>query len=108
MPYLCNLTMDMKKFLILGFFFFTILAEGQKITITAKVTDAETGESLGYASVSLKGKPIGTVTNDQGDFDFHIPSDFRNDIFLVSMLGYESYEAPAWTLLDNKEQTIKL
>jgi len=98
----------MKKFLILGFFFFTILAEGQKITITAKVTDAESGETLGYASVSLKGKSIGTITNDQGDFDFHIPSDYRNDLLVVSMLGYESYEAPAWTLLDNKEQIIKL
>lgn len=98
----------MKKFLILGFFFFTILAEGQKITITARVIDAETGESLGYASVSLKSKPIGTVTNEQGDFDFHIPSDYRNDLFVVSMLGYESYEAPAWTLLENKEQIIKL
>jgi hypothetical protein len=98
----------MKKLLILGFFFFTILAEGQKITITAKVTDAETGEPVSFASVGLKGKPIGTITNDQGDFDFHIPSDYRNDVVTVSMLGYESYEAPAWTLLENKEQTIKL
>jgi hypothetical protein len=98
----------MKKLLILGFFFFTILAEGQKITISAKVTDTQTGESLGFASVSLKGKPIGTITNNEGEFDFHIPSDYRNDLLVVSMLGYESYEAPAWTLLDNKDPIIKL
>jgi hypothetical protein len=98
----------MKKLLIFGFFFFTLLAEGQKITITAKVTDAETGESLGFASVSLKGKPIGTITNEEGDFDFHIPTDFRNDLLVISMMGYESYEAPAWTLLDGKDQIIKL
>ena len=63
----------MQKLLIFGFFLITILAEGQKITITAKVIDAETSEPLGLSSVGLKDKPIGTITNNEGDFDFHIP-----------------------------------
>ena len=98
----------MKKLLLIGFFFISFLTQGQKVTISAKVVDAETSEPLGFASVSLKSKSMGTITNEVGEFDFHIPTDNRNDLLMISMLGYESYEAPAWTLLDNNDQIIKL
>jgi len=98
----------MKKLLFFGFFFFTILAVGQKITISAKVADAETDEFLGFVSVGLKGKPIATITNNEGDFDFHIPVECQNDLLVISMLGYETYEVPAWTLLDKPGQTVRI
>jgi hypothetical protein len=72
----------------------------QQLTISGKVSDKGTGESLPFASVIIKGKPIGTVANAEGDFDFHFSVEHRNDIIVISMLGYESFEAPVWTLLE--------
>lgn len=62
--------------------------------------DKETKEPLIFASIGLKGKSIGTITNLQGEFDFHIPSELRNDLLTINMLGYKTFNAPVWTLLD--------
>ena len=79
----------------------------QNITISGKVVDRETNEALSFASVSIKGKPVGTISNDQGEFDFHFLNDYRNEILTVSMLGYISFEVPIWTITESF-QTISL
>ncbi len=87
---------------LLIFFLFAFLivfsVQGQNLTISAKVIDKETKEPLSFASVGIKGKPIGTITNLQGEFDFHFPSEFRSEFFVVSMLGYQNYEVEAQLL----------
>ncbi len=82
--------------------------QAQQVTITGKVVDIETKEALPFASIGINGKPIGLITNEQGEFDFHIPTDMRNDILVVSMLGYRSYEAPVWSLLSDKPVLIEM
>ncbi|MEO5601839.1 MAG: carboxypeptidase-like regulatory domain-containing protein [Cyclobacteriaceae bacterium] len=71
----------------------------QTITISAKVVDKETTEPLGYASVGLKSIAVGTISNDLGEFDFHIPSEYRNEVIVISMLGYKNFEAPVWSVV---------
>jgi len=78
----------------------TLPGIAQKITISGKAIDKETKEALIFATVSIKGKPIGTITNLQGEFDFHIPREFQNDLLIINMLGYKTFEAPVWTLLE--------
>lgn len=78
--------------------FGSAVAQAQQIVLSGKVVDAETKESLPFATLSISGQAIGVVANDQGDFDFHIPIDFRNDILRVTMVGYQAYEAPVWSL----------
>ncbi|MFZ6009532.1 MAG: carboxypeptidase-like regulatory domain-containing protein [Bacteroidota bacterium] len=80
----------------------------QSLTISAIVRDRETSEPLGFASVGIKGQPVGTISNGQGEFDFHFPLEYRNEILVISMLGYKNFEAPVWTLLTNKTETILL
>ena len=82
--------------------------QGQNLTISSKAVDKESKEPLPFASVGIKGKPIGTITNLSGEFDFHFPLEYRNETFVISMLGYQNYEAPVQTLLDSKEVEIKL
>jgi hypothetical protein len=79
-------------------------AYAQKITISGKAIDAETREPLPFATVGISGKSIGTITNLNGEFDFHIPEQYRNDIFVISMLGYQSYETPVWSI--NTSSTV--
>lgn len=87
---------------VLCFILLPGFTKAQNITISAKVIDRETREPVVFASVGIKDRPIGTITNLQGEFDFHIPSEFRNDILVISMLGYQSFEAPAWTITPNQ------
>jgi len=83
-------------------------AYSQQITITGKVVDIATKEPLPYASIGIMGKPIGLISNDQGEFDFHIPTEMRNDILVISMLGYKTFEGPVWSLISNDPVTIEL
>lgn len=80
----------------------------QNITLSGRVIDKETREPLIFASIGIKDRPIGTISNLQGEFDFHIPAGYRNDILAVSILGYSTYEAPVWTLVENTSLVIEL
>lgn len=95
----------MRLFLFL-FFCLSINSLAQKITLSAKLQDRVTGEPLAFASIGLKAKSIGTISNLQGEFDFHMPAEYRNEIVVVSMLGYERFEAPVWSLIDVKDLVI--
>ncbi len=98
----------MRGFLILiGFISYSWL-NAQTITLSGKIQDASTKEVLQFASVSIKGKSLGTISNLQGDFDFYIPNELRNEILIISMLGYKSFEAPIWSLLENGAITIEM
>ena len=98
--------MEKTLFLIL-FFTASFIARGQDLTVSAKVVDKETNESLGYASIGLKSIAIGTISNEQGEFDFHLPAEYRNEVMVISMLGYKNFEAPVWSMT-GKTQVIKM
>ena len=96
----------MRALCIILFSLTVLFAQAQKITLSTRVQDNVTAEPLPFASVGIKGKSISTVTNLQGEFDFHIPAEYRNEILVISMLGYENFEAPVWSLLESKPETI--
>ena len=62
--------------------------------ITGKIIDNETSEPLPFATIALKNKGKGTVTNINGDFGMKIASNFINDTLSVSYLGYLGREIP--------------
>ncbi len=80
----------------------------QQSTISGKIQDRETSEPLEFASVGIRGKSTGTITNSQGEFDFHFPVEYRNEILTVNMLGYKTFEAPVWSILDGGTQIIRM
>lgn len=78
------------------------------ITISGKVLDKETNEPLIFASIGVKGKSIGTVSNSLGEFDFHIPASSKDDILVISMLGYENLQTPIINLIGRDTVIFKL
>ena len=98
----------MRDLLLIFSLLIAFSAQAQKITLSATVQDSQTQEPLPFASVGIKGKSIGTITNLQGQFDFHFPAEYRNEILVISMLGYENFEAPIWSLLDSKITVIPM
>jgi TonB-dependent starch-binding outer membrane protein SusC len=64
----------------------------QGITVTGRVTDAETGETLPGVSVTLKGITFGTTTNPDGVFVLNnVPEDA---IIVFSFVGMVTLEIP--------------
>lgn len=96
-----------KKLLFILFIIAPFASWSQGITISAKVLDKETNEPLGYASIGLKSIAIGTISNEEGEFDFHLPSEYRNEVMVISMLGYKNFEAPVWSMV-KESQVIKM
>ncbi len=72
------------------------------ISIKGKITEAKTGEPVGFASICVKNQAIGTVSNNDGGFIFHIPGKYKNDSLFVSSIGYKSYGAKISTLSSKK------
>ena len=62
--------------------------------ITGKVIDEESAEPLPFATIALKNKGKGTVTNANGEFGLKIMPEYLNDTLSVSFLGYSGREIP--------------
>ena len=58
--------------------------------ISGKVTDQQTGESIPSASVLIKNKPIGTITDTNGNYILQMRND--DQMVLFSNSGYETQE----------------
>jgi len=69
--------------------------QAQNVTISGQVKSA-TGESLGAVSVTLKGSPSGTFTDNKGNFNLSVPSSTKFPATLIfSSVGYEILEVQA-------------
>jgi hypothetical protein len=62
--------------------------------LSGQVVDSENGEPLPFATVGVKNKPRGTVTNIDGIFTMNLASGFLNDTLAISYLGYMNREIP--------------
>lgn len=58
------------------------------LTLAGKVNDALSGEPLPYVSIAVKKSPIGTITNQEGEFILKLPEVLRNDSVVFSFVGY--------------------
>lgn len=76
-------------------FFITAQAVwAQSTLVSGTVTDAETGKALTGATVSVKGKRLGTVVDSRGEFRLAVP-DAASTTLVVSMVGFEKQEVSA-------------
>lgn len=69
--------------------------------IQGKVSDLVTREPLSYVSVSVKGHPYGTITNQDGEYIFKIPEPYWQDSVMFSFVGYNSGTYAHQQLLEN-------
>jgi CarboxypepD_reg-like domain len=62
--------------------------------VTGKIIDEETSEPLPFATIALKSKGKGTVSNTNGNFGMKISTEHNNDTLSISFLGYLGREIP--------------
>lgn len=70
--------------------------------INGKVIDDETSEPLPFATIALKNKGRGTVTNNNGTFTMKITPELMGDTLTVSYLGYMGRELAVVNAFDDK------
>ncbi len=68
--------------------------------LSGKVVDDKKGRPIEYASVSIFNKPIGTITNLDGDFLLKLHPDNIRDTVVISCMGYAQILVPAYQILD--------
>jgi hypothetical protein len=68
---------------------FSFAAEAQQ-PFNAKVLDSETGQGIAFASIGIKGKNIGTVANENGNFELNLLKCEEDDSLKISAIGYKT------------------
>ena len=74
--------------------------------IRGRVLDKSDKQPLPYSSIYLSGKAIGTVTNDNGQFQLKLPSKYLADTIIVSCIGYKRIKAPVSTFLNEEKDYL--
>jgi hypothetical protein len=91
----------MLRFLFLGLFLLISSVSFGQYTLKGKVTDAETGDPIAFASVFLQGKTSGITTDFEGNYLLKVSS--IGDSLSVSYLGYTTQSK---VLAKTPEQTL--
>ena len=68
-------------------------------TVSGRLRDKETGESIVNASVAIQGTSMGNVTNKDGGFRLHLPDSLRHCTLSFSHLGYVAQDVEAAVLV---------
>ncbi len=58
------------------------------INLTGRVVNQKTRKPIRYANISIVGKPIGTISNTDGDFILKVGPENKNELIAFSCLGY--------------------
>src|SRR5512133_1164686 len=65
-------------------------ADAQKaLTLKGRLLDAVTREPLPFATISVPQSMTGVISNQFGEFQYHIPENFGNSVVLITYLGYK-------------------
>lgn len=64
------------------------------IKLEGKILDKDSKQSLSFANISIKEKSIGTISNEQGDFNLSISKGFISDTLVFSYIGYKNTYIP--------------
>ncbi len=62
----------------------------KKLKLIGRIRDKQNRENIAFAAISLKGAAIGCYSNEEGNFNLVIPSDYikGNDTIIIHRLGY--------------------
>ncbi len=81
--------MRIKNLCLLVISLFTLTTVFAQTNVTGQITNATDGTPVANASVTIKGKSAGTVSDEKGNFHLQVS---QNDVLIVSSVGYEETE----------------
>lgn len=94
----------MKKILIIIYVILnSTFSISQEREIKGIITDS-LKNPIQYVNVGILNKPVGTVTNENGEFNLNIDNSLISDTLKISCLGFKSKELQIKNLLTNKNE----
>lgn len=75
--------------------------------LKGRVVDSRSGKPLPFATLALYGTSLGSISNQEGEFSFKIPTDLSDPMLVVSYMGYKNLLLPVRYPLE-KSQLIQL
>lgn len=98
-------------FFCITFYFFlssSVMYSQNYISIKGLIVNTENDEPINAAGIYIKNTGIGTISNEAGEFVFHIPAGFENDTVYISALGFKNYRLSVEKSKDKENLKIKL
>ncbi len=83
----------MRQLLLFLFLQFVVIMTYAQSNIKGKVLQ-NSQEIISYVNIGIKGKNIGTVSNEKGDFSLSIKNENRQDTLVLSCIGFEELSLP--------------
>jgi hypothetical protein len=80
----------MMRILIILLFYFSWVFSFSAQTISSKIVDANSGQSISYVNIGIVGGNIGTVSDSEGSFKLNLKNAKDSDTLKVSMISYET------------------
>lgn len=71
------------------------------IVFKGRVFDASTKDPMPYANIAIQATGTGVISNEFGEFVYHIPENIQNEIVQISFLGYETWFVATDTINPN-------
>lgn len=99
--------MKLRHLLSIIFLFFLSLVFCQT-TIKGVIVDASTNKGIPFTSIGIIGKNIGTLSDENGNFEFSFTSALKNDSLKILSIGYKSIQFLVSDFTKETKQTLKL
>lgn len=80
----------------------------KKYVISGRVIDGETKLPVSYASVRVKDTYLGTIADQEGEFEMTVISDYEEDTIYISSMGYENITLSSNILSQKGTHTVYL
>lgn len=77
--------------------------EEELVILSGILKDKKSRQAIPYASVSIRGSMLGTISNTNGLFQLKFPSEFQDSTIQVSCMGYYTHNISA---ADFKKDTV--
>ncbi|MFS4467443.1 carboxypeptidase-like regulatory domain-containing protein [Maribacter sp. 2210JD10-5] len=90
--------------MMVAFSHFTIAQEANFKEYSGKVMDAQSKKPLVFASLTVEGTNVSTITNTEGEFLLKVPNENEDANIIVSFLGYKSLNLPLSQLDDGENK----
>jgi iron complex outermembrane receptor protein len=89
-----------KKLLLIIFLFSSLNLFAQDDKLTGTLTDATTGQPVVGASITVKGKLTGTITDSKGNYGLNLNKIKPPFVLIISAVGYEQVESNVTSLAE--------
>jgi hypothetical protein len=79
-----------------------------KIEFKGRILDSETNKPLSFVSIGIPKSGSGVISNEFGEFNYHVPENFEYENIQISIIGYKKVTINASELKPETLITIRL